>query len=184
VRCPDLGRKLLDAPLQHLPGVARRLRAGALDLRRRDRGSARPKRRQTGARWQRGGSGHTDSSRRRQVAKEGRDTRIAGSQPDRQHTGPQRQTCRGTWARVTIGQFRHLALSTFKKHRAPTNIFSNVTLPVYPPRRAGPDLRVKLLDLVLLLLRRPLHLQQLLVHLGSRPRSALRSFHSFQQGSV
>jgi hypothetical protein len=30
---------------------------------------------------------------------------------------------RGSWARVTIGQFRHWALQTFTKHRAPANIF-------------------------------------------------------------
>ena len=36
----------------------------------------------------------------------------------------QGQVCRGMWARVTIDQFRHLALQTVKKHRAPSNIFS------------------------------------------------------------
>jgi hypothetical protein len=31
---------------------------------------------------------------------------------------------RGVWARVTIVRCRHLSLSTFKKHRASTNLFS------------------------------------------------------------
>jgi hypothetical protein len=34
-------------------------------------------------------------------------------------------TCRGTWARVTIDQFRHWALQTFKKHGVSSNILSN-----------------------------------------------------------
>jgi hypothetical protein len=33
--------------------------------------------------------------------------------------------CRGTWVHVIIEQFRQWALQTFKKHRAPSNIFSN-----------------------------------------------------------
>ena len=37
-----------------------------------------------------------------------------------EHSSPDR-VCRGTWARVTIDQFRHLALQTFKKYRASTN---------------------------------------------------------------
>ena len=52
-----------------------------------------------------------------------------------EHVGPRRllldrpaqedPVCRGTWARVTIDQFRHWAPQTFKKHMASSNIFSN-----------------------------------------------------------
>jgi hypothetical protein len=35
------------------------------------------------------------------------------------------QVCRGTWARVTIGRFRHLALQNISAKRASSNIFSN-----------------------------------------------------------
>jgi hypothetical protein len=31
------------------------------------------------------------------------------------------RACRGAWARVNIDRCRHLALSTFEKHRASTN---------------------------------------------------------------
>ena len=44
--------------------------------------------------------------------------------------GERDMVCRGTWARVTIDQFRHWrALQTFKKHtcRVSNNIFSNTT---------------------------------------------------------
>jgi hypothetical protein len=42
----------------------------------------------------------------------------------------------GAWARVTIDRLRQLALSTLKKHRAPTNVFSNQIWKYTPPSRA------------------------------------------------
>ena len=46
-------------------------------------------------------------------------------------------TCRGTWARVTIDEFRHLALQTFKKYRASSNICSNKMFKMTHPKQAG-----------------------------------------------
>jgi hypothetical protein len=35
------------------------------------------------------------------------------------------EVCRGTWARVTIDRRTHLSISTFEKHSASSNTFSN-----------------------------------------------------------
>ena len=49
--------------------------------------------------------------------------RQLGRNSSRPVVGGEGVVCRGAWARVTIGRFRHSALSTLKKHRASTNIF-------------------------------------------------------------
>jgi hypothetical protein len=47
--------------------------------------------------------------------------------------------CRGTWARVTVDQFRQLAPQTFQKHRAFSNISRQVIAAILPIVLAGPS---------------------------------------------
>jgi hypothetical protein len=60
--------------------------------------------------------------------------RRSSSAPKKVSVSGRAATCRGTWARVTIEQFRHLAVQTFQGHRASTNIFSNTTTHRRPHR--------------------------------------------------